>query len=383
MTNRAELNHATTPLERGQGVVDGAVGQLTADLLDARDLTSELCQQWGVFRDSSIAYESPFFSPRYSQVVGQVRPKSKIAILHSGGKIVGFLPFEFAHRKMIEPIGKAFNDAHGVICNASDSFTYCDALNSIGVKSYRFHALAGPCGGSEPYVMGQSPSFLANLEAHPEGYVQFLEASRATITKQRRKTKKMSKDLGPVRLELDCRDERAFERLIQLKREQYHRTFIYDILGVPWAKEMLRTLWTENENSCRGLLSVLYAGDTMIAAHYGMLEGSLLHYWFPVYDPQYHLYSPGTAMFLEIANLAPSLGIKKIDLGYGDQPYKHKFVDTITEMPYGCVTSCPLTYFKERSRRTIAARVKQIPGKPLLKRVLRGIWPSFGSGHFN
>jgi CelD/BcsL family acetyltransferase involved in cellulose biosynthesis len=382
MTNRTQFRHSESTSVARTVTPDG-VGRVKADVIQAAELSGELLGQWDALRSTCCDFTTPFFSSRYTQVVGQVRPQSKIAVISRGGNVIGFLPFEFANRSMLEPIGKAFNDAHGLICEPGAMLNYCDVLQSLGVKSYRFHALAGPGTGAEPYTMGQSRSFLANLEAHPEGYVEYLESTRATILKQRRKTKKLSKDLGPVRLELDCRDSQAFEELIRLKREQYQRTFIYDILSVSWAKEMLHTLWAEKENRCRGLLSVLYAGDTIIAAHYGMLEDDWLHYWFPVYDPKYQQYSPGTAMFLEIAKAATAAGIKKIDLGYGEQAYKHKFVDTITEMPYGCITSCRLTYFKEQSRRVIAARVKQIPGKPLLKRMLRGIWPSFGSGHFS
>ncbi len=39
-------------------------------------------------------------------------------------------------------------------------------------------------------------SFLADLDAPPQGYVPFLEESRNTILKQKRKTKKMVRDLG-------------------------------------------------------------------------------------------------------------------------------------------------------------------------------------------
>ncbi len=121
----------------------------------------------------------------------------------------------------------------------------------------------------------------------------------------------------------------------------------------------------------------------MVAARYGMLEDDWLHYWFPVYDSQYHQYSPGTAMFLEIANAAMVACIKKINLGYGEQSYKHKFVNTITEMPYGCISSCRMMYLKEQASRTVLTRVKHLPGKPILKRLLRSVWQSFGSSHFS
>jgi CelD/BcsL family acetyltransferase involved in cellulose biosynthesis len=354
----------------------------TVEVIPVRELTQDLIERWESFREGEPRLRTPFFSSRFSRVVGQFRPNAKVAIFASGNQVIGFLPFESVNRKTIEPIGKAFNDAHGLICDPTNPIGYCEAVEAIGVKAYRFHAMAGTGIGDERYILGHKPAFLADLEAHPEGYAEFLESTRATIEKQRRKTKKMIKDLGPMRLELDCRDEAALQRTIELKREQYQRTFIFDILGVPWAKQMLRTLWEENHEPCRGLLSVLYAGDTMVAAHYGMIEDDWLHYWFPVYDPKYHVYSPGTAMFLEIARQAQARGVKKIDLGYGEQPYKHKFVDTITQMPYGCATWCPITRVRERTRLSMIAGAKRLPGKPLLKRLVRSVWPKFGRAQF-
>ncbi len=352
---------------------------LTIDVVPASELTSSMAVNWELIRARNDAFASPFFSSRFSRVVGNSRPNAKIAVLHHAGELAGFLPFEFANRSTIEPIGKAFNDAHGLICNPGQSIDVCEVIQRLGVKSYRFHALAGHDEQVTPHILGYSPSFLANLEAHPEGYVEFLESTRATILKQRRKTKKMVRELGPLRLELDCRDGDALDRLIDLKRAQYQRSFIFDILSVPWAQQMLRTLWAENMESCRGLLSVLYAGDTLVAAHYGMIEHDLLHYWFPVYDEAYHQYSPGTAMFLEIAKLSQSLGIKKIDMGYGEQSYKHKFVDTITQMPFGYVSTCKWSRMRERSKLFLASNSKRLPGKTIIKKVVRGLWPTIGN----
>jgi CelD/BcsL family acetyltransferase involved in cellulose biosynthesis len=351
-------------------------------VIAASQITKEMAAHWEEIRSRSPSLATPFFSSRYTKLVGNLRPDAKIAIAYRGGKIIGYLPFEQTNRSMIEPIGKAFNDAHGLICEAGEPIDYGDILKSLGLKSYRFHALNGPAIADRSYHLGSSPSFLADLEAHPEGYVSFLESTRETIYKQRRKTKKMIRDLGPLRLEIDCRDKAVLEALIGLKRDQYQRTYIFDILGVPWAQTMLSRLWEDHTAPCRGVLSALYAGDSLVAIHYGIMENGILHYWFPTYDRRYHQYSPGTAIFLEIANQASSIGIQKIDLGYGEQPYKHKFADTITDAPFGCISCCNLTFLRERFRLAVARNVKRIPGKPVLKKIVRGIWPSMGGSAF-
>jgi CelD/BcsL family acetyltransferase involved in cellulose biosynthesis len=355
---------------------------VSVQVISAQELTGTIVRHWEEIRAQTSSLATPFFSSRYTQVVGSLRPDSRIAMVEREGKVIAYLPFEQVGRSTIEPIGKAFNDVHGFICKDGESLSYRDVLRKMGFKSYRYHAMSGPVVADSSFQLGQNPSFLADLAAHPEGYVNFLETTRETIFKQRRKTKKMIRDLGPLRLEIDCRDKSVLDTLIALKRDQYQRTYIFDILGVPWAQSMMHQLWDDQAQPCRGLLSALYAGDTLVALHYGMIENGILHYWFPTYLREHHQYSPGTAIFLEIANQAPSLGIDKIDLGYGEQPYKHKFADTITQMPFGLVSCNKICFMKERLRLACAKQVKRIPGKPMLKRLVRSIWPKLGHAAF-
>ena len=276
---------------------------------------------------------------------------------------------------MIEPLGKSFNDAHGILCAADQSIDSIELLRATPFKSFRFHALAGNAVGFKPYVLGHSKTFMATIDRHPEGYVRYLEQKSGTIQKQRRKTKKLVSQYGPLRLEIDCRCPKVLQQAIQWKREQYSRNYLFDILGVPWAQAMLNDLW-QFRDGCRGLLSALYAGDTLVASHFGLLDGEILHYWFPTYDHQYREASPGTAMFLEMATQAPQLGIRKIDLGYGDHDFKHKIADTVTEVPYGLVTTSRLRFHAETVSSRAQQWVRSLPGKQKIKRMIRWVSPS-------
>jgi hypothetical protein len=54
----------------------------------------------------------------------------------------------------------------------------------------------------------------------------------------------------------------------------------------------------------------------------------------------------------------------------------------ITEMPFGCISCCNLTFFRERLRYKAAQAAKRIPGKPMFKKIVRSVWPSLGQGAF-
>lgn len=342
-----------------------------------------LVQRWNAWRKLTPIFQSPFFSVDFAHAVGEVRPDARIAIFENATEPTGILSFQKFDRRTIVPLGGSYNDLHGLLGHVESNEDFITLVRSLSADSYRFHAMVDNRTASiDRHLFGFTKSFLADLSAHPNGYVAFLETTRQTIFKQRKKTRKMIKDLGPLRLEFDCRDPQVLQQVIDLKRAQYQRTHIFDLLSVPWAQKLLNILHERTETACRGLLSVLYAGDTLVAGHYGMIEGSMMHYWFPVYDFQFQQYSPGTALFLAIADEATKLGIKKIDFGYGEQPYKIKLTDTISELPYGRVDCSTVRWWGHRCATWLNDCRSSLPFKECLKPIVRRIYPNLDGSHY-
>ncbi len=336
---------------------------------------TEFWDQWDQWRETAEAYQSPFFSSQYIRTIAPLRPSAKLLVVTRQGKIAGLLACETTRGDEIEPLGKCFNDAHGLVCDPTTPVPYSELMRGSPWKAFRFHALAGAGVDHDPYVLGHTKTFMASLDQHPGHYVAHLEQTSETIVKQRRKTKKLIKQLGPLRLEFDCRCPQVLQQTIQWKRSQYRRNYLYDILGVPWAQAMLNELW-QHRDGCRGLLSALYAGDTLIASHFGLLDRGILHYWFPTYDHSRGDCSPGTAMFLEMAKQSPEHGIQKIDLGYGDHSFKHKIADTISEVPHGIITSSRIRFGVAAASCRLQNLVRSLPGKQSIKRTIRWARPS-------
>src|SRR5205085_684232 len=53
-----------------------------------------------------------------------------------------------------------------------------------------------------------------------------------------------------------------------------------------------------------------------------MRSQSTLHWWYPCYCYDLARYSPGLILLLHLAQCAPDFGIRTIDLGKGNEPYK-------------------------------------------------------------
>ncbi len=339
---------------------------------------------WEQLRSSRAAFATPFFSARFSAAVHAVRGDVDVAIISAADQTIGYFPF---HRigKVVYPAGRCFNDAHNVIAQRESQIDWLWLLKQIDAKAFDFHALVGAdlnTLGSKNYL-GTIQSFRADLGDDSQAFLKRLGKRHKTIGRQPQKTRKMAREIGPVHVEIDCRDEALLAQTIRWKREQYRRTDILDLFTPQWTRDLLGEFFnSENQTSipgdARGMLSVLRAGDNIVAAHYGILENGLLHYWFPAYDPAFGRYSPGTALFTGIVRQATDYGIHCVDMGYGEQPYKLKQTDQRDEVAFGCVSRS--TFYRQwRTIETAAgAAIKKAPMKESLKRIWRSVHPYAG-----
>ena len=129
------------------------------------------------------------------------------------------------------------------------------------------------------------------------------------------------------------------------------------------------------------MLSLLYAGDQLIAGHFGMRSPTTWHYWFPSYDNAFAKYSPGVMLLLKMAEVAPAMGIRIIDMGCGLHSYKERLMNGF--VPTAMVSlelTCPTTVAKRvlTSVGTLPHRTRKLISKtPIgaLARLVRDVAP--------
>ncbi|GAB5406509.1 MAG: GNAT family N-acetyltransferase [Aureliella sp.] len=354
----------------------------TVEMIDARSLSLEIKQAWGEIRDAHPFYRTPFFSYEFTEAVARCAESPvQVLVMRRGGRITGLLPIQTSGR-VARPAGLGINDAHGLLVRDGETRTITDALCELGLQSYEFHSSPPELAECQQYEVGRTRAFLADLTVDPEGYEHYLRTHSTTIDRQGQKTRRLIREQGRLRLEFDCADSSLLDLLIQWKRDQYCRTHTYDIMSVAWIRSLMHDLHQCDRSSMHGLLSVMFAGDTPVAMHYGMLDGDWLHYWFPVFDPQFGYGSPGSQLFLEIVRECESRGVTKIDMGYGEQRYKHKLTNVITEMSLGLADSSRVRRQMFCAKRSLKARLKNLRGREALKPIARRLLPRWGGSTY-
>lgn len=327
---------------------------------------------WHSMQNSTPAFSNPFLSPEFAIAVGEIRSNTRIAILIDGPSAVGFFPFERHRTGVGMPIAAGLTDCQGMVHAPGVRWDARELLRACGLSVWHFdHLVYGQHPFAE-YRTGSRPSPFIDLTEGFDSYREKIHSRSPQFCKSlERKERKLIRETGRhLRFTLDSRDESSFRALLAWKSQQYRRTSQIDIFSRPWVTDLLVALFNHHSSSFGGLLSVLYADEDPIAAHFGLRGSTILAHWFPAYDTKFHQYSPGLIMHLHMARVSPRTGIRIIDLGTGSQRYKEELKSGDFQVDTGIVTTGSLYAMAYRSGRIGSQRAAEsIKQSPALSRV--------------
>jgi CelD/BcsL family acetyltransferase involved in cellulose biosynthesis len=287
-------------------------------------LTARQREAWSALRRSNFALASPYFSLEFAEVMAGVREDTRVLAVSRNGSPAAFLPLQLSRSGIARPIGGPLGDHHGLVTD-DPGFDLDACLAGAGFGIFAFHgaladqtAFARHCDGP-PEI-----SWMSDLRG---GYDQFIadctEADAKAMRNIRSRQRKLEA-LEDVTIRIDDRRPEVFDRLIAAKREQYRRTRALDVFAGPWAREAIDEIFARRTPALAGQLSTLEIGGRLAAAHFGMRSQTVLHYWFPVYWPEFSSLGPGLSLYLEIARHAAETGIETIHLGPGEYDFKRR-----------------------------------------------------------
>ena len=321
---------------------------MNVHVVPASDLGPPELARWSELQRASPTYRSPFFRPEFMTAVASVRDV-RVAVIEDAGKVAGFFPFEVGRRRSGRPIGWPHSDYHGPVLDDAVPLDPRKLVRACGLASWSFDHLPAQLTAFVPYAFGQGRSPSLDLS---RGFDPYL-ASRKTRSEVRntlRKARKLAREVGPLRFDPESDASDLFARLLGWKRLQYAETGVRDLLADAGSRELLERLHATRGAEFGGALSVLYAGDIVVALHFGLRSGSVGHSWFPAYNRELGRYSPGLMLFLELAKAAAPLGIREIDLGKGEAPYKLALATDSLPLYEGCVGARALSALPVRVR---------------------------------
>ncbi|MDN0193642.1 GNAT family N-acetyltransferase [Streptomyces sp. S.PNR 29] len=280
-------------------------------------------EHWRELRAKSGVPRNPFMEPEFTDTVGRVRPQARVAVVYEGGEPAGFLPFERGPLGQGRAIGLGVSDCQGAVLRSGLGLDTRELLRACSLSSFAFDNLEAEQGLFAPYAAEEYAAYVIDVAKGYEAYETVLRAQspkflKTTLAKERR----LGRQVGDVRFVFDERDPAALRTLMEWKSAQYRRTGRRDRFAQEWITRLVGRLAETRARDCTGTLSVLYAGDRPVAAHFGLRSSTVLACWFPAYDPGFSKYSPGLVLHLRMAEAAAAEGIGLLDMGRGAAEYK-------------------------------------------------------------
>jgi CelD/BcsL family acetyltransferase involved in cellulose biosynthesis len=292
---------------------------------------------------------------------------------------VAFFPFQRTTLGVGRAVGLGISDCQGIVHRPGFTWDARELLGACGLSVWEFDHLTA---GQEPFATGATGSYASPVIDVDQGYDAFLADLRARSPKFTRSTlakeRKLDRDAGEVRYVHNERDPRMLRTLMAWKSAQYRRTGRSDRFARRWIVDLVERLFHSRSDSFAGLLSVLYAGDRPVAAHFGLRSQQVLACWFPVYDPAFAKFSPGLVLHLRMAEGAAAEGVAHLDLGRGEKEYKDSLKTHELTVHEGRVTRRHPVALGHRARRapvralrnTVVTRPRLfVPADRLLKRI--------------
>lgn len=329
-----------------------------------RLLTTEHRRIWTSLIAHDPILTSPFLRPEFTIAAASVRDDVYVGLLEDAHRIVGFFPHQRTLGGLGSPVGGELNDLQGIVVDAAADWHPSELLRGCGLVQWTFERLLGSQQSFAPYHLRPHASVFIDLSGGYDGYLA--DKRRAGVNFRRvqhlaRKTAHLARDVGPIRFEARTGDQAVLAALMRWRYERYAGRGYADLYAIGWARRLYEHVLAADGGDFGGTLSALYAGDRLVAAHLGIRSHLEWHSWACAYNPEYAQYSPGLLLFLRMIEYAPTIGIRRIELGGGGYPYKLLLANTAIMLAEGVVDRVPVVTAARRWRRSSEAAIRQSP----------------------
>ncbi|AZU04402.1 cellulose biosynthesis protein CelD [Glycocaulis alkaliphilus] len=321
---------------------------------------------WSAFQGANPSLASPYFSLGFLDAVAQARRDTHIAVIREKGAITGFLPFHQGLLGYARPLGGPLGDHHGFIAPSDAQFDLRAVLRQAGLKVFDFSGALGTQAAFRPHAHFTDGSWVIDLSA---GYEAWLAGRGAVEPKAFRNLRARRRKLEDETTSFVFRvhDDRpeVLAKALEWKSAQYVRTGHFDVFSVDWTRRLINALGVEGLENAQRLVSSLEIDGKLAAAHVGVRSGTVLHYWFPVYDPEFARVGPGLNLLLEIARELPAQGLKEIHLGPGEYDFKRELASWQFPLMSGYVAAPSLAGAARQLADNIQDAAERLPLGPI------------------
>lgn len=334
---------------------------------------------WRAWQSPESGLDNPFLSPEFTLAVARARHGCEVAVFEDGSGIAGFLPYERHGRGPSRALALGVADCQGVVHRPDVRISPLSLLELTGMAIWEFdHLLASQVPHTANAVLRMGSPVMDLTGGYEEYWSSRRAMTRSTIRAIERKSRKLSREHGTLRFEYDCRDPAILRQMMRWKSDHYRRTGAADRFSWPWVRQLVEDTFATRTANYGGLLSALYVEDRPIAITFGPCSRTVCASWFASHDQSFHNYSPGLIALMHVAKAAAAAGIRMIDLGKGNEPFKEHFATSHIPIAEGWFDRSSARALLYRAWRTPPRAARQfIKSRPVLRRHARELRDAF------
>lgn len=212
-----------------------------------------------------------------------------------------------------------------------------------------------------PVTEGMVSGHCATL---PEDPVKRVLPEAKNLKKKRRRLT----DLGKVSFKIVTASpdrEKVLGALIRQKSRQYRETQGFDGFDRPGFRDYYENLTERSGLNGPVHLCALLVDDNVVASQWSLISAHRLYALLCAFDPEWGRYSPGRILLEELIEWSIISGVRNLDLGVGDEPYKDDY----------CEERIPL--YEHVAHRTFRGFVAASLYRTLKRLKRTGLWQGF------
>jgi CelD/BcsL family acetyltransferase involved in cellulose biosynthesis len=311
------------------------------DVLRPKELSPALAARWLELQRLGAGLDSPFLSPCWARCVEQARGDDdvRVAVLNEGGAAVGFVPASVGKTTAIAA-GGAMCDYEGVVAAPGVVVDPQQLVRALGVGRYDFSHVLKQDAAFAPYVRGEALSWIVDVPNGYEAYAAERRAAGVTALKDLdKKRRKVGREVAEPVFTAWSGCQADFERLFELKREQFRLTGQTDIFAADWTLRLVRDVFALGKapDMFGGALFTLHLGDKLAAVQFHLMGEKVVHAWMIAHEPEFDRYSPGLLLFQDILRWMDDQPYQRLDFGYGDYRFKRELSNRQATLTHGFV----------------------------------------------
>ncbi|MEQ8403940.1 MAG: GNAT family N-acetyltransferase [Oceanicaulis sp.] len=282
-------------------------------------------EAWRALAKPGGQLASPYLLPEFADLIDQQRRDVRVVIAEENARPVGYFAFHAPVSGIARPVGAPLSDYQGFAAEPGFCVEPGALLKAMGAQALIYDNWAGAAPGRARDRAGSAVMDLSG------GAQAWRERRRGLykdhFKKTARRLKKAEREFGPARLVFGDPEAKRFNALRVMKGEQYRVSGLYNVFGRGWTGKVFEASAHRSFGPLRGLMASLYFGERLAAVEMGLLAGGTYHSWIPAYDARFASVSPGLLLLEGIVERAAEMGIKRFDLGKGEQAYKKYYAD--------------------------------------------------------